>query len=103
MIKIQCPYCGYNNEHNFEQSEDGCAHETQCESCEKNFIFFVEWLPCFSTRKADCLNGGEHDWRNLLDEHSSRYYLFRRGCRQCEQLEYELRRDTEAPEVKGDE
>lgn len=37
------------------------AHE--CQSCEKNFVFEVEYSRDYSAKKADCLNGAEHDYK----------------------------------------
>lgn len=103
MSDLECPYCGADNEHDSEQSSPGKAHHTQCSACEKDFIFHVDWEPCFYSRQADCLNGGEHDWKDLLNEHNRQYYSLRRVCKQCEELEYELIKNTEPPLIKEGE
>ena len=60
----QCPYC----DHFQRDDPDDCqepevSYEWECESCEKNFIFEIEYDPTYNERKAPCLNGGKHKYK----------------------------------------
>jgi hypothetical protein len=92
MSEIECPYCGEDNEHDTEQFEPSEPHKQECHHCEKTFVFTIEYYPSFTSRKADCLNGSEHNWRDELehDTYMRQYFAMRRSCRDCEKLEYIL-------------
>jgi DNA-directed RNA polymerase subunit RPC12/RpoP len=63
MSDIECPYCGHgydHDEYDFVQDE---TWTEECPKCEKRFRVTGEWDPCFYERRADCLNGGEHDYQ----------------------------------------
>lgn len=65
-MDIECPYCNYEQEANHDDGggyEEGVLHQMQCESCEKNFTFQTKILFVYTSQKADCLNGGEHDYK----------------------------------------
>lgn len=63
---VECPYCGAGVEicHDDGQgyAEDE-KHQEECETCGKAFVFntFISFR--YRAQKADCLNGGEHQWR----------------------------------------
>ena len=63
---IECPYCEHKNEHDGESYEENGNYQWQCRSCEKFFIMNPEHSIHFSTEKADCLNGGEHSFRQQI-------------------------------------
>lgn len=60
-----CPYCDadveINHDDGYGYSEDD-LYQQECGDCGK--IFTYTTMLCFSyrPRKADCLNGGEHDY-----------------------------------------
>lgn len=61
---LQCPYCEAGNEVCHDDGfgyEEGVAHEIECGSCEKSFIFFTAISFDYEPQKAPCLNGGEHE------------------------------------------
>jgi hypothetical protein len=65
MFDIECPYCGHEQDvcrDDFGYEEDK-RHEVECEECEKRFVFTVFVTHTFRPAKADCLNGGEHQWK----------------------------------------
>lgn len=65
MSDVECPYCGHEQEvcqDDGHACEDGAIYGEQCYKCEKYFAL----TPCisysFSGEKADCMNGGDHNW-----------------------------------------
>ena len=62
----ECPYCGedveINHDDGYGYSEDE-THQQECGWCGKTFTYTTMIHFSYSTRKADCLNGGEHDYR----------------------------------------
>jgi hypothetical protein len=85
---LECPYCGESNEvchdDGFGYSEDE-AHEMECESCGKNFVFYTSISFSYSPQKADCLNGAAHrfsEWRKLWGTADGNA-LWRRVCPDC--------------------
>ena len=67
MSDLNCPYCDHSQEvchdDGFGYDEDE-AHEMECTSCEKYFVFYTSISFSYEPQKADCLNeGGEHDFK----------------------------------------
>ena len=60
-----CPYCGadveINHDDGYGYSEDD-LHQQECGDCGKTFTYTTVIHFSYSPRKADCLNGGEHDY-----------------------------------------
>ena len=84
MDEIECPYCG----HEFELCTDDGAHceqdayeKDECPDCGKYFMVATSWLPVRDSHKADCLNGGEHDFREK--SHGDPVWLHTKKCRTC--------------------
>lgn len=63
---IECPYCGHEqdicHDDGFGYQED-VKHEMECAQCEKSFVFTTCVSFSYEAEKADCLNGGDHDWK----------------------------------------
>jgi hypothetical protein len=63
---VQCPYCGADNEICHDDGrgyDEGVLHQQECRRCEKTFVFETEICFSYTARKADCLNGAEHNWK----------------------------------------
>lgn len=60
-----CPYCGADIEINhddgygYEQNE---LHQQECWGCGRVFTYTTGITYFYETFKANCLNGGEHEW-----------------------------------------
>lgn len=62
---ISCPYCGQGQEINHDDGygyEEGSLHQQQCGNCHKTFTFTTSISFDYQAYKADCLNGGQHDY-----------------------------------------
>ena len=62
---IQCPYCGAGQDINHDDGygyEEGTLHQQECVQCEKTFTFETTITFYYEAYKADCLNGGEHEF-----------------------------------------
>lgn len=63
---VRCPYCDAKQE---ICHDDGCGysedqkHQQECVECDKLFIFETTIVLSYEASKADCLNGGRHDWQ----------------------------------------
>ena len=85
MNEITCPYC----EKSFELCQDdghGCepgkSYEEECPNCDKTFVFAVDWYPHFTETQADCLNGGEHKFKQRKGV-PKEYFVGRERCEDC--------------------
>ena len=81
MSKLECPYCG-NEKDEYDPQGPGDYQETQCHSCEKYYIYHVEYEPYYTTQQAPCLNGEKHDWEKIIG-HPKEYFANRRRCSHC--------------------
>ena len=68
MEEFECPYCEEYSEFDpsgYEHYEE--YEEYQCPKCEKNFEVYAQPTIDYSVcDKADCLNGGEHKWKQIV-------------------------------------
>lgn len=66
MNEAECPYCGNTQEichdDGYGMSEDG-VYAQECELCTQTFVYTISFSIDYTTRKADCLNGGYHKYR----------------------------------------
>ena len=95
METIECPYCGheydYDGDYSFSQDE---TWEEECPKCEKLFMLTGWYEASFSSEKADCLNGGEHDYKPV--KHFPRYWPDMVRCSSCG---HEIKGDIDQREV----
>ena len=66
MSDVNCPYCGEGQEINHDDGhgyEEDKFHEQECPECEKTFVFTTSIHYYYSANKADCLNNGEHKYK----------------------------------------
>lgn len=63
---VNCPYCGkwssVCRNDGFGTVEDE-NYEMQCDCCDKYFILRTSIIFSYDSRKADCLNDGNHDYQ----------------------------------------
>lgn len=79
-----CPYCGYDVEINHDDGqgyEEGTLHRQDCKNCEMTFTFETTISFSYESYTADCLNGGEHDYRKT-NTHPVKFARLR--CRNCD-------------------
>lgn len=65
MKDIECPYCGTEQDIDHDDGkgyEENERHQQQCVKCEKTFIFTTYVLYSYTPYKAECLNGGDHEY-----------------------------------------
>lgn len=63
---IECPYCGKGQEINHDDGYGYSEDETfnqECSDCDKTFVFTTSISFSYNAEKAECLNGGEHDYK----------------------------------------
>ncbi len=66
MNDLHCPYCDENlGDHIDDCHEADTEYEYECTKCDKSFIFTITYYPTFSSYKADCLNGGKHNYEKM--------------------------------------
>ena len=65
---VNCPYCGHGqdicNDDGFGCEPD-VRYEEECAACGKTFQFFPSYTVYYNAYKADCLNGGDHDYSGV--------------------------------------
>lgn len=63
---VECPYCekwlDICHDDGFGY-EENVLHEQECPHCEKQFVFSTSISFYFEAKKADCLNGVEHEYK----------------------------------------
>jgi len=68
MIDTYCPYCDegieINHDDGYGYKEDE-TYEQECRSCGKTFAFTSYISYSYNTNRADCLNGGTHEWEPM--------------------------------------
>lgn len=79
-MSLECPYCEKEIAEVDDCNDPCMTYEHICHHCEKTFIFEVEYTKHYSASKADCLNGGEHDYKNTNSIPSS---SSRMRCSMC--------------------
>jgi len=84
MKDVECPYCKaalYINHDDGYGLEEDETHEQECSDCDKIFVY-TTWISfSYEASKADCLNGGEHKWGELVI--SPRNWPDARRCTDC--------------------
>lgn len=83
MGNLYCPYC----EECLGDHVDDCynadtEYEHECSKCGKNFVFTICYYPSFTSEKADCLNGSEHNFEKI-NGIPEEVFKNRRRCSMC--------------------
>jgi len=66
---VKCPYCDEYNEICHDDGygyEEERLHQQECSECEKTFTFTTFIYFSYEAYKADCLNGGEHEFEKTI-------------------------------------
>lgn len=83
MSYFICPYCDKENEDPYiEGPQVDEVYEHECEHCEKTFVFTIDWSINYYEDKADCLNGGEHNYEKICG-YPKEYFENKRRCSMC--------------------
>jgi len=85
MKDVECPYCGKWQEINHDDGagyEEDKTHSQQCGDCEKYFAFTTSILFMYDAEKADCMNGGLH---NFKPTHTAPKFMTKMCCDDCEE------------------
>lgn len=83
MKDTECPYCGNGVDINHDDGYgiiEGRTYNQECPECGKTFVYTTDYSIYYTTSKADCLNGGEHDFEMIIiyPRHRTRM-----KCRHC--------------------
>ena len=62
MSITRCPYCNKEVDIDLTAIDVEEVQEQECPHCDKTFAFTCEVSVDIYPRKADCLNGGEHNY-----------------------------------------
>lgn len=95
MSDIKCPYCGHEQEVNHDDGEnydESVTHQMECYECEKEFVFTTYISFDYYPEKADCLNGGDH---NFKPTHTYPRQYTKMQCTMCDE-----KRDCTADEMR---
>ena len=58
--------------------------QAQCPHCEKYFMVSSSMSWYVEGNKADCLNGGEHEWKQIIGA-PREYFVGRQRCNNCDE------------------
>ena len=83
--QIVCPYCGCEHTDSWKMCDEeyGYTQRVVCICCDKSFMVRPESTTTYYSNKADCLNGGEHDWSEWRKAIPSLLLREERQCRGC--------------------
>ena len=84
MKDINCPYCNaeLNIDHCDGQGYDEDElHQQECEDCNKSFVFTTSIIYSYYPSKADCLNGGNHNYKIVTTYPK---YFSKMRCTSCD-------------------
>jgi hypothetical protein len=83
-MRVECPYCEYE----FEVCQDDGfgtdeseTYEEECPKCEKTFALTVSIHFSYSGAKADCMNGGAHNF--MENRHRNPWNVGKEFCMSC--------------------
>ena len=80
--EVKCPYCEKYVELDIEEHYEGYS-EYECPECNMNFEVFAEPTIRYTVGyKAECLNGGEHQWKQHIG-YPKWYFTGKYLCRTC--------------------
>ncbi len=82
----ECPYCGEDVEINHDDGygyEESQLHEQECQKCGKLFAYTTAIMLHHTAYKADCLNGGAHNYKPVV--HAPRCWPAWVRCADCGQ------------------
>lgn len=86
MKDVECPYCGAELEIDHGDGDYGRDEERiyqqECTKCWKTFTYTTSISFYYETAKADCLNGGEHNFKPVF--HSPVRWPDWKRCVDCE-------------------
>lgn len=85
---VECPYCGEGQEINHDDGygyDEYDIHNQYCSHCDKYFVYTTSISFNYYPKKADCMNGADHDWKPV---NTSPYYPDAKECRICGKIDY---------------
>jgi uncharacterized protein (DUF983 family) len=91
MYDINCPYCDAEQDINHDEGQgydQDILHQQQCSECHKTYTFYTYTHFSYDPQKADCLNGGTHDWKEM--HIYPNFYKVARYCSSCGEEEKEI-------------
>lgn len=80
---LECPYCEKWQEPSPDNRDVDVPYEHECEFCEKNFQYTIEYTASYDSSKADCLNGSPHDYQEIRG-FPKEYFANKRRCSMCD-------------------
>jgi len=85
-MSLECPYCEYEMDDPDDCYEPCVIYEKECPACEKTFVFQVEYTRNYDSFKADCLNGGKHQYKEQKRYGSGEPEIYQK-CSDCGHVE----------------
>lgn len=67
-MDTECPYCGADVKINHDDGygyEEGKTHSQTCRACDKTFAYITSISFYYDAYKADCMNGGNHNYKEV--------------------------------------
>ena len=102
MDKVTCPDCGEECEINHDDgafyTEDE-LEEMQCEHCDKYFMVSTSMSFYHEGHKTPCLNGEEHDWKEICG-YPKEVYDGKKRCSYCGEEKDFLSKEERAEKIK---
>ena len=82
-MNLYCPYCDHDCGDYFDdQNESNVDYEHECKNCGKIFQFSIEYYPSYTSWETPCLNGEEHEFKEICGI-PKEYFKDKRRCKHC--------------------
>ena len=86
MKDVECPYCNEYQEINHDDGygyEEDKVHEQCCNDCGKHFAFTTSISFSYEASRADCMNGGDHQFETT---HTHPKIHTKMRCHDCDSV-----------------
>jgi hypothetical protein len=81
MKQIECPYCGTDNyDSEFYEDPSEIDIEKECVNCGKHFLWSYTMEAIFNVTQADCLNDGNHQWKQQIRYPKTEIHIICKIC-----------------------
>jgi len=83
-MDLECPYCEYPVQPGEEDREEDIPYERECPHCDMVFTYYINYTINYTSQKAPCLNGEEHDFQKIKG-YPEEFFRNKYRCSYCEQ------------------
>ncbi len=80
MEVVKCPYCSEYHDFDPQDLIEDQLLQAECFNCEKSFTYTVTISRYIEASKAECLNGGEHNFNEMKSMYGNKKTTICSNC-----------------------